>query len=168
MNHCGTDIVDKLLSNQFLAVIDRVENFPNGKWRYGVLANQAKTFLQFGRNRVLQPEKVIRLQKLASPSRFDGGKSMVCVVQKVNFLTELAAQARKELRYKIEIELSAPLIFWRRVGLRWFVVHRTLAHSIRALQPWDATLRANRFVPEPDVASHGLDGVLDVHSACMS
>ncbi|MNY50727.1 hypothetical protein D3C86_1862550 [compost metagenome] len=53
----GADVVDQLLADQRLAVPDRVEDFPHGQRRGGVLADQPERLLVLCRRGVFQPEQ---------------------------------------------------------------------------------------------------------------
>ena len=58
-----------------------VEDFPDGKRRGRMPANEPETFLQFGGRRIFEPEHVIRLELFAEPRRFDRRQAMMRVVQ---------------------------------------------------------------------------------------
>jgi hypothetical protein len=62
MHDAHAQIVDELLAEQLLAVPDRVEHLPDGERRDRVPADDAQVGLELGRDRVLQPEKPVRLQ----------------------------------------------------------------------------------------------------------
>ena len=55
-------VVNQLFANQKVCIPNRIENFPYRQWRCRMLANDAKSLLQFRRNRIFQPEQVIGLQ----------------------------------------------------------------------------------------------------------
>jgi hypothetical protein len=66
------DIVDELLFHEKPRVPDGVEHLSDGKRGGGVLADQPETLLQFGRDRILQPEEARKFEILAEPGSFDG------------------------------------------------------------------------------------------------
>src|SRR5215831_16290211 len=74
-------VIDQLLRDQNVGIPDRVENFANSEGYHRVLADQAEAFLQFSRDRVLQPKQMIRFEALAQPCRFDRSEAMVYVVE---------------------------------------------------------------------------------------
>src|SRR5437016_359149 len=67
----GPNVIDELLLDELLAIVDRIEDFPNSQRRRGVLADEAKAFLQLCRNRVFEPEQVKGFEALSEACRFD-------------------------------------------------------------------------------------------------
>ncbi len=59
------DVVDELLADQRLVVPHGVEDLADGQRRGGVLTDQPQRLLVLRRRAVLQPEQVVRLQRLA-------------------------------------------------------------------------------------------------------
>jgi hypothetical protein len=51
-----SDVGKPLFANQKVRSPSRIENFPYREWRRRMLANDAKSFLQF-RNRIFQPDR---------------------------------------------------------------------------------------------------------------
>ena len=90
------DVVDQLLADQLLAVVNRREHLAHRQRRRRVLPDQAEALLQLGRDRVLHPEQVIRLQLLAQPRRLDRRQPVVDVVQQVEVGPELAPRALEQ------------------------------------------------------------------------
>ena len=77
----GPNVIDELLLDELLAIVDRIEDFPNSQRRRGVLADEAKAFLQLCRNRVFEPEQVKGFEALSEACRFDRRKPVMHVVQ---------------------------------------------------------------------------------------
>ncbi|MNC81579.1 hypothetical protein D3C75_1347500 [compost metagenome] len=71
--------------------MDGVEHLANGQRCGGVLANQAKALLVFGRRAVFQPEQVVRLHGLAQTPRFDRRQAMVHVVEDMQVVAKTFA-----------------------------------------------------------------------------
>ena len=94
----GADVVDELLLDQLLAVVDRVEHLADRERRRRVLADQPEALLVLGRRRVLQPEQVVRLERLAEPRRLDRRQAVVHVVQQVQVGPEALAQRARRAR----------------------------------------------------------------------
>src|SRR5262249_20277519 len=75
------DEVDELLGDELLAVPDRVEDLADRQRRGGVLAHEAQVGLELGGDRVLEPEELVGLERLAQLRGFDRGEPVVHVVQ---------------------------------------------------------------------------------------
>src|SRR5216683_1392011 len=92
MHHGRPDVIDQLFLDELLAIINGIEDFTHRKRRGGVLADQTETFLQLRRNRVFEPEKMIRLQFFSEARRFDGREPVMRIMQQVQIRSEFFAQ----------------------------------------------------------------------------
>src|SRR6185295_661289 len=90
------DVVDQLFLNELLAVVDGIEHLADGERRRRVLSDDPESFLQLCRDRVFQPEEVMRLQIFAETRGFDRREPMMHVVQEMNVRSERAPEGRKE------------------------------------------------------------------------
>src|SRR6266436_1594259 len=81
MHNRRPDIVNELLLDELLAIVDRIEDFADRYRRSGVPADEAQTFLQLSRNRIFEPEQVIRFEAFSEASRFDWRQPVMHVVQ---------------------------------------------------------------------------------------
>jgi len=86
-------IINKLLGDQNVDIPHRVKNFANRQWRSRVLANNAKSFLQFRGDRVFQPKEMLWLQTLAQSSRLDWPQPVMNVVEQLDVIAILRAQS---------------------------------------------------------------------------
>src|SRR5580658_5279313 len=86
-----SDVVDQLFGDDGRGVPNRVEYLAQREWRGGVLAHNAKTFLQLSGDGVFEPKQVIRLKALAQSSRLDRRQPVMSVVQQVNVIAKLQA-----------------------------------------------------------------------------
>src|SRR6266704_3234154 len=103
MLHGRADEIEELFLNELLAILNRIEDFPDGQRGSGVLANQPKTFLQFRRCWVLKPEGPVWLKIFAQSRGFNRSQPVVGIVQNVNLRTELLAQSCEQLWNKTQI-----------------------------------------------------------------
>ena len=134
-----------------MAIVDRVEHLADRERRRGVLPDQAERLLCFGGHRILEPEEVLRLEALAETRRLDWRQPVMRVVQQVDVRAELPAQPIEERRHEREVPLAAPRVLRRQPAFGGLVRQRALRHAVRARQPGNPALRANRHVPGLDV-----------------
>src|SRR5260370_3293818 len=92
MHNRRPDVVDELLLNELLAIVDRIENLADRYWRSGVLADEAQTFLQLGRNRIFEPEQVEGFEALSETCRFDRRQPVMHVMQQRKILAKFLPQ----------------------------------------------------------------------------
>src|SRR5882724_2457366 len=168
MHHSSPDVVDELFLDKLLAIVNGIEDFTHGQRRGGVLTNQAEAFLQLCRNWILEPEQMKWFEALPQARCFDRCEPVMGIMQQVNFRSELLAKPFEQERREVQVQLGAPDIFRRSIFFRWLVIHFAAAHSVRAFQPGNAALRANRFVSKFEVVGDRFDGLLDVPPAGMS
>ena len=79
VDHGHADVVDELLFDEAVAVVDGVEDLAHRERRRGVLADEPEALLQLGGDRVLEPEEMVGLERLAEARRprsgsADGGR----------------------------------------------------------------------------------------------
>src|SRR4029077_11336930 len=96
-NRGHSDVVDQLFGNDRGGVPNRVENFSQRQRCGGVLADNAKSFLQFRRDGIFEPKEMIRLETFAKAGRFDGCEAVMRVVEQMNVVAELQAKSLKQL-----------------------------------------------------------------------
>src|SRR6266567_4043334 len=95
MHHGRPDVIDQLFLDEPLAIINGIEDFTHRQRRGGVLADQTETFLQLRRNRVFEPEQMIRFEVLSEACRFDGREPVMRIMQQVQIRSEFFAQTFK-------------------------------------------------------------------------
>src|SRR5579864_1125327 len=91
-------VVDKLLLDENMSVPNGVEDLADRERRSGVLAYDAKAFLQFRGDCIFQPEKMIRLQTFSQARRFDRSQAVVNIVKQVKVVPKLQPQGFEQLR----------------------------------------------------------------------
>ena len=104
-HHRHAQVVNQLFGNEEVCVPHGVEDFARGERSSGVLANDAKSLLQFCRYRIFQPKQMVGFNLISETSRLDRRKSMMRIVQKVDIVPEPGTQRLKELGNVIEILL---------------------------------------------------------------
>src|SRR6266702_317629 len=92
MHHGRPDVIDQLFLDEPLAIINGIEDFTHRQRRGGVLADQTETFLQLRRNRVFEPEQMIRFEVLSEPPCFDGREPVMRIVEQMEIRSEFFAQ----------------------------------------------------------------------------
>ena len=102
------EVINELLAYELFRIPDGVEYLAHSKRRGSVLADEAKAILQLRRNRVFQPEKMIRFQLLAQARRLDGREPVVNIVQQVQLIAQGIAQRLKELGYMPQVLFRGP------------------------------------------------------------
>ena len=73
-------VVDQLFGDEKVCVPDGIEDFAYRQWNCSVTADDAKSFLQLGSHRVLEPKQVIRLQTFSQACCLDRSEPVMYVV----------------------------------------------------------------------------------------
>ncbi len=146
MGNGGTDIVDKLLFNELLAVPDAVKHFAHRNRRDGMLADKAEAGLIFRRRRVFHPEHAEFFNALAKTGRFNRRQAVMHVMQKMFIKAELAAHRIEQLRREIEIFLGGPELLFRPVAFGRRLVGQPFpfGHAVGGFHARHAALHADR------------------------
>src|SRR5260370_30096130 len=97
VNYRHSDVVNQLFANQKVCIPNRIENFPYREWRRRMLANDAKSLLQFRRNRIFQPEQVIRLQVFSQSGGLNRSQPVMHVLKQVDLVPVPQPQRLKQL-----------------------------------------------------------------------
>src|SRR5580658_2133933 len=113
VNRGHANVVDQLLGDECSGVPDSVEDFADRERRGGVLANDAKAFLELGGDGVFEPEEVIGLEAFAEACSFDRREAMVGIVEKMNVIAIFNSKRFKELRNMEKIFIGGTYM------LRW-------------------------------------------------
>ena len=95
-----------------------------------MLPNQRKALLVLRRSRILHPEQVIRLQRLAQPRRLNRSQPVMHIMQQVHILTNSLPQLLKQLRREVQVSLGWPQALARQSTLRRLVRLAALRHTI--------------------------------------
>jgi hypothetical protein len=106
-----SNVVDQLFGDDGLGVPYRIENFAERERRGGVLANDTKTFLEFRRDGIFEPEEMIGFEAFAEASRFDRRETVMGVVQEMNVIAKFHAQGFEELWDMQQVFFRRPEIF---------------------------------------------------------
>ncbi len=143
----GTDVVDKLLFNQLLAIPDAIKDFAYRNRRHGVLANQTEARLVLCWRWVFHPEQTIIFNALTKTRRFNRRQAVVHVMQQMLVKAELVTNGIKQLRREIEVFFRGPQLLFRPLpfGRRFVGQPFPLGHTIGRFHPRYAALDANRF-----------------------
>src|SRR5215813_3368669 len=129
-----------------------------------MLSNQPKCFLHLCRNRVLEPEQMIRFQTLAQSRRFYGTQPVMYIVKQVQGWAKLRPQSLEQFGNGVKVQLAAPYILRRQTLLGRFVIHLPAADSVSTGESRNAALRAHCLVTKLNVVRDRSYSLVDIVS----